>query len=136
MNILLKPSSEFKIDVQIDYNSKVLQKSSAQLNKIYLILIKFLMLEHLYFYMKLKIFLNKVLLKEVVLNNAIVFVEEKVNSKELLKLAEIFNKKDIDVKEQGILNNIDLRYENEPARHKLLDVIGDLALLTLYPRTS
>ena len=66
------------------------------------------------------------------LNNAIVYVEEKVSSKELLKLAEIFNKKDIDVKEQGILNNIDLRYENEPARHKLLDVIGDIALCEHY----
>jgi UDP-3-O-[3-hydroxymyristoyl] N-acetylglucosamine deacetylase/3-hydroxyacyl-[acyl-carrier-protein] dehydratase len=69
------------------------------------------------------------LIKGGSLNNAIVFVEEKVNSKELLKLAKIFNKKDIEVKEQGILNNIDLRYDNEPARHKLLDVIGDLALI-------
>ena len=47
---------------------------------------------------------------------------------DLIKLAKIFDKKDIKVQEKGILNNVELRYDNEPARHKLLDVIGDLAL--------
>ena len=71
------------------------------------------------------------LIKGGSLNNAIVFVEQELNSKDLIKLAKIFNKKDIKVKEKGILNNVELRYENEPARHKLLDVLGDLAFVKI-----
>lgn len=129
---ILEPASEFKIDVQIDYNSKVLQVSSAQLNSISDFNNEISDARTFVFLHEIKALFEQGLIKGGSLNNAIVFVEEKVNSKELLKLAEIFNKKDIDVKEQGILNNIDLRYENEPARHKLLDVIGDLALCERY----
>ena len=63
------------------------------------------------------------------LNNAIVFVEEKISDKKLNFLAKKFNKTNIKVEEGGILNNLKLRFKNEPARHKLLDVIGDLSLL-------
>jgi UDP-3-O-[3-hydroxymyristoyl] N-acetylglucosamine deacetylase/3-hydroxyacyl-[acyl-carrier-protein] dehydratase len=48
---------------------------------------------------------------------------------ELAHLAKMFNKESDEVKKEGILNNEDLRYKNEPARHKLLDVVGDLALV-------
>ncbi len=129
---ILKPASEFKIDVQIDYNSKVLQVSSAQLNSLSDFNNEISDARTFVFLHEIKPLFEQGLIKGGNLNNAIVFVEEKVSSKELLKLAEIFNKKDIDVKEQGILNNIDLRYENEPARHKLLDVIGDIALCEYY----
>ena len=63
------------------------------------------------------------------INNAIVIVEEEINDDKLNKLRTIFNKKDIRVSKSGILNNLSLRFKNEPARHKLLDVIGDLTLL-------
>ena len=63
------------------------------------------------------------------LNNAIVVVDKEVNKEELKHLANLFNRDDIDVAREGILNNIELRYQNEPARHKLLDMIGDLALV-------
>ena len=124
----LEPANEFKIDIQIDYNSKVLKVSSAQLTSLSDFNNEISDARTFVFLHEIKPLFEQGLIKGGSLNNAIVFVEEKVNSEELLKLAEIFNKKDIDVKEQGILNNIDLRYENEPARHKLLDVIGDLAL--------
>jgi len=63
------------------------------------------------------------------LNNAIVVVDRVVNQEELDRLAVIFKKESIEVKKEGILNNLDLRFQNEPARHKLLDMIGDLALV-------
>src|SRR6202008_4873388 len=63
------------------------------------------------------------------LNNAIVVVDKEVDDEELAHLAKIFNREDIDVAREGILNNIELRHQNEPARHKLLDMIGDLALV-------
>ncbi len=129
---ILQPANEFKIDVQIDYNSKVLQVSSAQLNSISDFNNEISDARTFVFLHDIKPLFEQGLIKGGSLNNAIVFVEEKINYKELLKLAKIFNKKDIDVKKQGILNNVDLRYENEPARHKLLDVIGDLALCEHY----
>ena len=62
------------------------------------------------------------------LNNAIVVVDREVQEGELDYLADLFNKPKISVQKEGILNNIELRHNNEPARHKLLDMIGDLAL--------
>jgi UDP-3-O-[3-hydroxymyristoyl] N-acetylglucosamine deacetylase/3-hydroxyacyl-[acyl-carrier-protein] dehydratase len=56
-------------------------------------------------------------------------VDKEVDDEELAHLAKLFNRKDIKVAPQGILNNIELRHQNEPARHKLLDMIGDLALV-------
>ncbi len=62
------------------------------------------------------------------LNNAIVVVDRVVEEHELASIAKLFNKQKVEVKKEGILNNVELRYRNEPARHKLLDVMGDLAL--------
>ena len=129
---ILKPCSEFKIDVQINYNSKVLQKSSATLENLSDFKNQISDARTFVFFHEIKKLVEQGLIKGGSLDNAIVFVEEKVNSKELLKLAKIFNKNNINVNEQGILNNVKLRYDNEPARHKLLDVIGDLALCEFY----
>ena len=65
-------------------------------------------------------------------NNAIVIVDKPVDESELSRLKKIFKKDKIEVKSEGYLNNLDLRFPNEPARHKLLDVVGDLALVG-YP---
>ena len=62
------------------------------------------------------------------LNNEIVVVDRVVEENELDYLADLFNQPRVEVKKEGILNNVELRYRNEPARHKLLDLIGDLAL--------
>ncbi|MBL6657538.1 MAG: bifunctional UDP-3-O-[3-hydroxymyristoyl] N-acetylglucosamine deacetylase/3-hydroxyacyl-ACP dehydratase [Flavobacteriales bacterium] len=126
----LEPYDGFKIDVTIDYNSKVLPKSEANLNSIDEFVNEISSARTFVFLHEIQSLFNNGLIKGGDLSNAIVFVEDEVNSKELFKLADIFKKKDISVKEeQGILNNVDLYYENEPARHKLLDVIGDLALM-------
>jgi len=62
------------------------------------------------------------------LDNAIIIIDKKVEQQELDRLAKLFDKPKVEVKPIGILNNLELHYANEPARHKLLDVIGDLAL--------
>jgi UDP-3-O-[3-hydroxymyristoyl] N-acetylglucosamine deacetylase/3-hydroxyacyl-[acyl-carrier-protein] dehydratase len=62
------------------------------------------------------------------LNNAIVIVDRVVEPDELENIAKMLGKPKVEVKKEGILNNIELRYNNEPARHKLLDIVGDLAL--------
>jgi len=62
------------------------------------------------------------------LDNAIIIIDKEVDQDELDRLSELFDKPRVEVKPIGILNNLELRYANEPARHKLLDVIGDLAL--------
>jgi len=77
---------------------------------------------------ELEYLLKNNLVKGGDLNNAIVFVNKAVDQSELDRLAELFNKPKVAVKPEGILNNLDLHFKNEPARHKLLDVIGDLAL--------
>src|SRR4029078_12963892 len=76
--------------------------------------------------------LDNNLIKGGDVNNAIVVVDKPVGAFELERLKKIFNKENIEVKSEGYLNNLELRFPNEPARHKLLDVVGDLALIG-YP---
>src|SRR6185436_1855618 len=66
------------------------------------------------------------------INNAIVVVDKPVTAKEMQRLAKAFGRDKIEVKSEGYLNNLELRFPKEPARHKLLDVVGDLALIG-YP---
>jgi UDP-3-O-[3-hydroxymyristoyl] N-acetylglucosamine deacetylase/3-hydroxyacyl-[acyl-carrier-protein] dehydratase len=75
--------------------------------------------------------LNNNLIKGGDLDNAIIIIDKKIDQSELDRLAKLFNKPSVEVKPIGILNNLELLYPNEPARHKLLDVIGDLALTGL-----
>jgi UDP-3-O-[3-hydroxymyristoyl] N-acetylglucosamine deacetylase/3-hydroxyacyl-[acyl-carrier-protein] dehydratase len=77
---------------------------------------------------ELEFLLNHNLIKGGDLNNAIVIIDKEINQDELNRLADLFDHKRVEVKPQGILNNLDLHFDNECARHKLLDVIGDLAL--------
>ncbi len=72
--------------------------------------------------------LNNNLIKGGDLDNAIIIIDKEVDQEELDRLAALFNKPSIEVKPIGILNNLELHFPNEPARHKLLDVIGDLTL--------
>src|SRR5437773_9447174 len=76
--------------------------------------------------------LDNNLIKGGDVNNAIVVVDKAVDEKEMARLSKFFGKEKIEVKSEGYLNNLELRFPNEPARHKLLDVVGDLALIG-YP---
>ncbi len=129
--ILLKiePADHFSIEVKIDFDTKVLGEQTALLEHIDDFESEISHCRTFVFLHELEFLLNNNLIKGGDLSNAIIFVNRKVSQKELNRLATLFNQPRVEVKKEGILNNLDLYYDNEPARHKLLDVIGDLALL-------
>ena len=125
------PADEFSVSVSIDYNSKVLGKQTAELHSIDEFENEFADARTFCFLHELELLLDHGLIKGGDLSNAIVYVEKVVAEKELERLASLFKKDRIGVCKDGHLNNLDLRYSNEAARHKLLDVIGDLMLVGL-----
>lgn len=129
VEMTLLPDDGYKVTVMIDYNSKVLGQQHASLERIEDFKEEFATSRTFCFLHELEMLLDNNLIRGGDLNNAIVVVDRKVEPDELKRLAQVFQKENIQVKEEGILNNVELRYHNEPARHKLLDVVGDLALV-------
>ncbi len=129
VSLKIEPADEFSVSVEIDYDSTVLGKQTASINNIAEFSEEIAPCRTFVFLHELEFLLNNNLIKGGDLNNAIVFVNRSVTQDELDKLAALFNKPKIKVKPDGILNNLELIFENEAARHKLLDVIGDLSLL-------
>ena len=123
------PAKEYELKVNIDYNSKILGLQSAELKSISNFQKEISSSRTFCFLHELQELIEKNLIKGGDLNNAVVIVEKNINKKELDKLALLFNKKNITITDKGTLNNTKLRYKNEPARHKLLDLIGDLSLI-------
>ncbi len=123
------PSNEFRVSVMIDYESKVLQSQNATLDHISQFKTDFATCRTFVFLHELEYLLNNNLIKGGDLSNAIVFVDRVISRQELDHLAQLFNKPKVEVLKEGILNNLELQYPNEPARHKLLDIIGDLTLV-------
>src|SRR5260221_9760078 len=78
---------------------------------------------------ELEMLLDNNLVKGGDINNAIVVVDKPVTEEEMARLAKAFGRQKVEIKSEGYLNNLELRFPNEPARHKLLDVVGDLALI-------
>ena len=129
VKLMIEPADDFSITVIIDYATDALGKQEATLNKIGDFETEIAPCRTFVFLHELEYLLSNNLIKGGDLNNAIVFVNRDVTQTELDNLANLFNKPKIKVKPDGILNNLELVYENEAARHKLLDVIGDLSLL-------
>jgi UDP-3-O-[3-hydroxymyristoyl] N-acetylglucosamine deacetylase/3-hydroxyacyl-[acyl-carrier-protein] dehydratase len=127
--LTISPSEEFSVDVTIDYGTQVLNVQTARLDNLAHFADQIAPCRTFVFLHELEFLLNNNLIKGGDLSNAIVFVNRKVSQEELDRLAGLFNKPKVQVKEEGILNNLELHFPNEPARHKLLDVIGDLSLL-------
>jgi len=125
------PAEAYQVEVEIDYNSKTLGAQTATLDNLSAFKENIASSRTFCFLHELEQLLENNLIKGGDVNNAIVVVEEEISDEKLNTLAKAFNKTDIKVEEGGILNNLELRYKNEPARHKLLDVIGDLSLLGL-----
>ena len=123
------PADEFNISIQIDYESKVLGNQTAELKNIEQFETEFSNARTFCFLHELELLSNNGLIKGGDLNNAIVYVEREVDEDELKRLAKLFNKKSIKISKDGYLNNLNLNYNNEAARHKLLDVVGDLMLI-------
>ncbi len=129
ISVAIEPADKFSVEVEIDYETKVLGKQYARLDRIEDFKKEIANCRTFVFLHELEFLLNNNLIKGGDISNAIVFVNKVVEQEELDRLAELFNKPKVKVKKRGILNNVDLYYENEPARHKLLDLIGDLTLL-------
>lgn len=127
--IIAIPAPEYQIRVMIDYNSPVLGKQHAQLNHISHFKHDIASARTFCFLHELELLLKHNLIKGGDLSNAIVVADKPVAQEELNRLAALFNKPNIEVRREGYLNNLELRHANEPARHKLLDVVGDLALI-------
>jgi UDP-3-O-[3-hydroxymyristoyl] N-acetylglucosamine deacetylase/3-hydroxyacyl-[acyl-carrier-protein] dehydratase len=128
IEILAYPDDDFAIDVHIDYNSKVLGHQYASMNNIRDFESGFSACRTFVFLHELEYLRQHNLIKGGDLENAIVIIDRPVSQDELDRLAIILNRPTVKVQPEGILNNVDLAFANEPARHKLLDVIGDLAL--------
>ena len=126
--IILYPDDEFSVSVHVDYNSKVIGNQYATFNPGDNYAEKIAPCRTFVFLHELEPLINMNLIKGGDLDNAIVVVENPVPDEQLDKLKKVFNKPDIEIK-AGYLNNLELRCNNELARHKLLDLLGDFALL-------
>jgi len=129
VDMLAVPSNEYQITTLIDFNSPILGTQHATLKHIAEFKNEVSPSRTFCFLHEVEYLLENNLIKGGDLDNAIVVVDKVLEQGELDRLAKIFNKPDIEVKQEGILNNVQLHFPNEPARHKLLDVIGDLALV-------
>lgn len=129
VEMVAMPLDDYRFTCMIDYNSPVLGSQHAAITTISEFKKEISSSRTFCFLHELEMLLENDLIKGGDLNNAIVVVDKEVSKEELQKLGVLFKKKDIDVAKEGILNNIELRHQNEPARHKLLDMIGDLALV-------
>ncbi len=128
VEIIAMPLDGYRLTCMIDFNSPVLGSQHASISNITEFQNEISASRTFCFLHELESLLNHNLIKGGDLSNAIVIVDKEVSKEELDKLSGLFNKS-VEVANEGILNNIQLRYQNEPARHKLLDMIGDLALV-------
>jgi len=126
------PSTDYKITTLIDFNSPVLGTQHASLKTMADFKSEIAPCRTFCFLHELETLLDNNLIKGGDIKNAIVVVDKAVTDEEMTRLAKVFGREKIEVKSEGYLNNLELRFPNEPARHKLLDVVGDLALIG-YP---
>lgn len=128
VEIAALPSNDYRVTVMIDYNSPILGSQHASLTHISQFVDEISSCRTFCFLHELEYLHKQNLIKGGDLSNAIVIVDRVISDEELGYLANLFNKPKVEVRHEGYLNNVELRYKNEPARHKLLDLMGDLAL--------
>lgn len=129
IELIAIPSDHYEVSVMVDYGTKVLGSQSAQMSQLSDFKDEIAACRTFSFLHELEFLLDNGLIKGGDLNNAIVYVDQEVSEEKLDKLKAAFNKDKVSVKSNGILDNLDLHYPNEAARHKLLDVVGDLRLV-------
>jgi UDP-3-O-[3-hydroxymyristoyl] N-acetylglucosamine deacetylase/3-hydroxyacyl-[acyl-carrier-protein] dehydratase len=127
--ITIIPSESYQITTMVDFGTKVLGTQNATLDTIGDFSTEIADARTFSFLHELETLLEHGLIKGGDLNNAIVYVDKEISESTMKKLEKAFNKKKLSVKPNGILDNLTLHHPNEAARHKLLDVIGDLALV-------
>jgi UDP-3-O-[3-hydroxymyristoyl] N-acetylglucosamine deacetylase/3-hydroxyacyl-[acyl-carrier-protein] dehydratase len=128
VEMIAMPLDDYRLTVMVDYNSPVLGSQHASITSLKEFETEIASCRTFCFLHELEMLYNNNLIRGGDLNNAIVIVDRVIEDDELDHLAKMFNKPKVEIKKEGILNS-DLRFHNEPARHKLLDLIGDLALI-------
>lgn len=127
--ILVMPSDDYQVTAMVDFGTKVLGTQNATMKNITDFKSEIANSRTFSFLHELEALLENGLIKGGDLNNAIVYVDKEISESTMENLKVAFGKEKISVKPNGILDNLTLHYPNEAARHKLLDVIGDLALI-------
>jgi UDP-3-O-[3-hydroxymyristoyl] N-acetylglucosamine deacetylase/3-hydroxyacyl-[acyl-carrier-protein] dehydratase len=127
--IILMPAEQYQVTTMVDFGTKILGTQNANLSKISDFKEEIAAARTFSFLHEIEMLLENDLIKGGDLNNAIVYVDKELSDETMEKLKKAFNKDDITIKPNGILDNLTLHWANEAARHKLLDVIGDLALV-------
>ncbi len=127
--LIAYPDDDFSLDVMISYNSAVLDNQYATFDSTTNFAKEIAPCRTFVFVRELETLLKNNLVKGGEVDNAIVIMDQPMEQDELDRIADLFHQKHIEVNKIGILNNLTLHYDNECARHKLLDVIGDLALI-------
>jgi UDP-3-O-[3-hydroxymyristoyl] N-acetylglucosamine deacetylase/3-hydroxyacyl-[acyl-carrier-protein] dehydratase len=128
-DITVIPSENYEVTAMVDFGTKILGTQNATMKNISQFNDEFSNARTFSFLHEIEMLLDNGLIKGGDLNNAIVYVDKELSDETMLKLKKAFNKEKLSVQSNGILDNLKLHYPNEAARHKLLDVIGDLALL-------
>lgn len=127
--ITIIPSEEYQVTTMVDFGTKVLGTQNATLQHLSDFKTEISDSRTFSFLHEIEMLLEHGLIKGGDLNNAIVYVDKELSSETMERLKVAFKKDDIKIKPNGILDNLTLHHPNEAARHKLLDVIGDLALI-------
>ena len=127
--ITVIPSDHYCVTAMVDFGTKVLGTQNATMKNITEFKSEIAECRTFSFLHELESLLNNGLIKGGDLNNAIVYVDKEISTETMESLKKAFNKNAISVKENGILDNLTLHHPNEAARHKLLDIIGDLSLI-------
>ncbi|MEY4011134.1 MAG: hypothetical protein RIT22_258 [Bacteroidota bacterium] len=127
--ILVMPSDSYCITTMVDFGTKILGTQNATMKCLSEFKEEFSDSRTFSFLHELESLLNNGLIKGGDLNNAIVYVDKEISASTMENLKKAFGKDELTVKPNGILDNLTLHYPNEAARHKLLDVVGDLSLI-------
>ena len=126
--VRIEPADEFSYEIMVDFNSRVLGVQHAGWNDSVLYPEEIASCRTFVFFHEIELLFNNGLVKGGDVDNAIVIVEHPVTQEQIDNMSNLFNVPALQVREDGYLSNLQLRFENECARHKLLDLIGDLRL--------
>ena len=126
--VRIEPAEEFSYDITVDFNSRVLGVQTAQWNDSIVYAEELGICRTFVFFHEIEFLFNNNLVKGGDVDNAIVIVEHPVTEEQVNRMSQLFNVPALKVREDGYLSNLTLRYPNECARHKMLDLIGDLRL--------
>ena len=126
--VRIEPADDFSYDIMVDFNSRVLGVQHAQWNPSVVYAEEIGVCRTFVFFHEIEFLFKNGLVKGGDVDNAIVIVEHPVTAEQVENMSKLFNVPALEVREDGYLSNLVLRFPNECSRHKLLDLIGDLRL--------